>query len=285
MSKVWVRMVDRETHIKHKTFKKLFEKVILEQLPDKPCDVAVLCSGGVDSSTCLFAIIELGYNPILYTFHLPHYISEDYIAATKISKKFNLPLKEIIVPTDNIKQDFINLVKNYNCSKKTEVECTFPYIYIFPQITEEYVISGITADSHYGLTKTAMIHYKHPKHKFDKHRIDIFKGVNPECVQQLYTVGERYNKKVITPYKDQRIQKYFLQFSWEEIHKPFQKYIPIMNYYVYFQQTGRRLHSNLQLNSKIPEVFLKLLDDKEFNFNNRKRTMDIVRDYYKKYHD
>lgn len=243
-------MVSRNAHIKNKTFKKLFEKIIKEELPEQLCDVAVLFSGGVDSSTCLFALLELGYNPIIYSFRLSNYISEDFLSAKNCANLFNLKFKEVIVPTNNIKQDFLKLVQKYNCSKKTQLECAFPWMYLFQEISEEYVITGLCADSHYGLSKT-----------------------------------EEYNKILISPYVHPLIQKYFLQFNWEEINKPYQKYLIIQNYNNYFKKTGRRIHSNLQLNARIPEVFITLLDDKEFNFKNRKRTMDLVRDYYKKYND
>ena len=278
-------MVSRNAHIKNKTFKKLFEKIIKEELPEQLCDVAVLFSGGVDSSTCLFALLELGYNPIIYSFRLSNYISEDFLSAKNCANLFNLKFKEVIVPTNNIKQDFLKLVQKYNCSKKTQLECAFPWMYLFQEISEEYVITGLCADSHYGLSKTVMINYKDTKEKFDKYRISSFEKGNPEGIKQMEHISKEYNKILISPYVHPLIQKYFLQFNWEEINKPYQKYLIIQNYNNYFKKTGRRIHSNLQLNARIPEVFITLLDDKEFNFKNRKRTMDLVRDYYKKYND
>lgn len=59
----------------------------------------------------------------------------------------------IDLPEVNIVNDFKLLASKYNCKKKTQYECTWPYIYTFPIIKEKYILSGLAADGYYGVSK------------------------------------------------------------------------------------------------------------------------------------
>jgi len=48
-----------------------------------------------------------------------------------------------------------------------------------------------------------------------------------------------------------------------------------------FKKIKVKPHINYQLNAEIDKSFEKLLDNKEINLYNRKRVMDICRDWYK----
>ena len=43
-----------------------------------------------------------------------------------------------------------------------------------------------------------------------------------------------------------------------------------------------RDHQNLHLNAGVDKLFETLLNNSDINFNNRKRMMDVCRDWYKK---
>jgi hypothetical protein len=70
-----------------------------------------------------------------------------------------------------------------------------------------------------------------------------------------------------------------MQYDHDFFNKPYQK-APIIEAYEEFKELPKnRKHANLQLVAGIPEHFEKLLEDKNLNFKNRGRTMDLVRDY------
>ena len=70
--------------------------------------------------------------------------------------------------------------------------------------------------------------------------------------------------------------------SWFELNKPRQKEI-IRKDFTNLEKYGKvRQHINLHLGSNINKLFETLLLDADINFNNRKRMMDVCRDWYKK---
>jgi asparagine synthetase B (glutamine-hydrolysing) len=147
---------------------KLLEKIIQETVKDK--NVAVLLSGGADSLSVALAANRLGYNIHAYSFHLKDQPTYDANKAEDASKKMGWKFTKVIVPIDNLVDDFHVLRTKFECVKKTQYECTFPFLYIFPQIEEETILSGFAADGHYGVSKRACIHFKQPKELFDQFR-------------------------------------------------------------------------------------------------------------------
>ena len=66
--------------------------------------------------------------------------------------------------------------------------------------------------------------------------------------------------------------------TWEELNKPFQKHI-VVNAFEEFKKFKFKKHINLQLGAGVDKLFEKLLDNRTINFKNRKRVMDIARDW------
>ena len=136
--------------------KELLETQIREQIPTKKC--AVLLSGGVDSLSVALAAHNVGKEVIAYSFHLEGNESYDFKTAQKFSEKMGWTFKPTIVPTDNLLDDWLTLVE-LECKKKTHFECVFPFLYVYPKITEEYVLTGWGADGYFGVSKKAQMRY------------------------------------------------------------------------------------------------------------------------------
>lgn len=251
--------------------------IIQEQAPDD--EVAILFSGGIDSLTCAFAAERLGKKIHCYTFYVDGEYTPDSTAAIKIAKQFDWPLTLIDVPVDNIKEDFLKLIHEYNCFKKTQVECTYPFLYIFPEIKERCVLSGVAADGHYGVSRKATQHYRHTQELFDEFRRDYFSAENPAGILQLRQLAEEYDKVLCAPYLEDSVFEWASNFSWREMNGPPQK-APVIESFSEFQKIKVRRHANLQLVSNIDKHFLKLLDNKELNVYNRKSIMHMVSDVY-----
>ena len=58
------------------------------------------------------------------------------------------------------------------------------------------------------------------------------------------------------------------------------KNITLVNAFEEFKRFKFKKHINLQLGAGVDKLFEKLIDDKIINFKNRKRVMDICRDWY-----
>ena len=257
----------------------LLETIITKESQNEN-EVAILLSGGVDSNTCLFTSNRLGLKVHGYSFHIKDKPTYDSLKAQEVCDKFGFDFTSIEVPTENLVNDFKKLAHNYNCKKKVQFECTWPFMYMYPKIKEKVIISGVAADGHYGLSKKAMIHFKHTKEKFDKFRTDYFSSENPAGVRQLEMLSKEHNKILIAPYLNKDVFNYFIQFDWDQINKPYEKYL-IRQHYHEFDDLKLKKHLNLQLVAEIPTVFEKLLDNKEINIYDRKRIMDVCRDWSK----
>ena len=258
---------------------KILEDIIATEVPDT--DVAILLSGGVDSLSLAFAAQRLGKNIHAYTFHLNGDRSYDSIKAEETCKAFGWECNTIIIHTDNLRDDFIQLAKQYDCKKKTHFECTYPFMYVFPEIEQYFVITGIGADGYYGVSKKAVLHYKEPKELFDSFRRKYFAPHNVTGFRQIEQLAEEYDKQLVHPYiYHPEVMDFFFQYDWYELNTPKQKQIVRDAYAYEFSKIGKvKDHINLQLGSNIDHLFETLLSDKLLNNRGRTRIMDLASDY------
>lgn len=265
---------------------------LLMSIIEKECPysrVGVLLSGGVDSLSLAFAAHRLGKNVEAYTFHLEGDVSYDALKAQEACAEFGWGCHTIVIPqysTEELREQFHFLIKRYSCEKKTQLECTFPFVHIFPEIKVKHVISGIGADGYYGVSKKAILHFKEPKTKFDEFRTNYFKPYNVTGFRQIEQLANEYNRVLIHPYiYHPEVSDYFMQFDWFELNKPQQKQHVRTAFKAEFDRLNKvKEHINLQLGSNIDHLFEKLLDDPRLNRNRRKRIMDLVSDYANKGH-
>ena len=244
-------------------------------------EVAVLMSGGMDSISLAMASHRLGKKVTAYTFKTDTHNSRDYVRAKEICDEMGWDFKGVIVPTNNITKDFFDLLKKLDCVKKTHFECTFPFLYIYPTIREKFVLSGISADGWYWLSKKAMINFRYPKSKFDDFRNKYFATPNFAGIDQQKLLCDKYNKVLIAPYAfDDQIKKFFMDRDWDELNKPKQKRHVREAYAYELDKVGRvKQHMNLQIDARIPQLFEKLLDDPRVNRKKRTRVMDLCKDW------
>tara|TARA_B100000131_G_scaffold186016_1_gene179057 strand:+ start:61 stop:888 length:828 start_codon:yes stop_codon:yes gene_type:complete len=265
---------------------KLLMNNIEKNVPDNK--IALLLSGGVDSMSIGFSAHRLGKKVTAYSFKTDKHNSYDYNKAEEVANIMGWNFIGTTVPVNNLKEDFFKLLDNYNCEKKTQFECTYPFLYVYPKIKEKYVLSGLGADGYHGLSKKVCIHFKEPKELFDKFRLDYFHNTpNIGGVLQQKMLAKNYNKTYIHPYLwCKEIEDFFLSKSWEELNKPQQKKYIRISFEKEFAKVGKvKKHLNLQLDSQVNQIFESLLDDEDINFKNRSRVMDICRDWVLKRKD
>ena len=260
---------------------KIIEKVIDREVPDN--EIAVLLSGGVDSLSVACAAHRLGKKVSAYTFHLDGDPSYDANKAEEASKKFGWNFDLTIVPTDKLVEDFKTLATKYDCRKKTQFENTFAYMYMFPKIKEKHVAMGMGVDIWYGSSKKVALHYKEPKSKFDAWRKAYFDQDTPPDLMTLKALSKEFNKTLVLPYTWQKeVEDFFYPLDWKTLNRGKNKKIIRDAFEPEFKQIEPiQKHTNMQLGANIDHLFEKLLTNKEINFKNRSRVMDICRDWYK----
>ena len=192
------------------------------QIPAETC--AVLLSGGVDSLSVALAAHNVGKKVVAYSFHLEGNESYDFKTAQKFSEQMGWTFKPTVVPTDNLEGDWYSLVR-MGCKKKTHFECVFPFLYVYPKITEEYILTGWGADGYFGVSKKAQMRYGSEKGKkryheyfknnpqniktFDEARDIYFLPDNSAGLKWHNKLVELFDKKHITPYLHPTVKDYF----------------------------------------------------------------------------
>jgi asparagine synthetase B (glutamine-hydrolysing) len=260
--------------------KELINYHLFDKITDKT-SVAVLFSGGTDSLTCLFSLMELGIKPTLYSFHLENTIHRDIEISKQVAEYYELNHVIIEIKRDitQLQNDVKYLIETFKISRKTNVQCTYPFLHVLPQIKEKFIVSGLCADDLYGTAKSVAIKGGKDKVVLDDIRRKTLSSLDSSAYKSIKELVENVHEKVfITPYRSQEVIDYMFQFSWAEMNKPKQKQIAYSAYQYYFEkQNIYRKNTNLQVGSKIREWHSELVNT-ELNKNDRHRVDEIYKD-------
>lgn len=237
--------------------------------------VALLLSGGVDSTSCGLACWP---RPVTaYTFVVDGRPSDDSRAAVAMAVRFGWLWNRHDATTDRLEDDVRELASRWGCRKKTQFECTWPFLRLYAAVAETYVVSGIAADGLFGLSrKAAQRDRVHDSaENLDRFRRAYFAQENPAGLVQQRALAAACGKVFVAPYLDPRLQELFAGRTWDELNRPVQKR-PIVEGFPELSDRPRR-HANLQLVAGVDDAFAKLLR-RPMNVRGRTRVMDLLRD-------
>ena len=96
--------------------------------------VCVLLSGGADSTVVALAAHHLGKQVCAISYRLAGHSSWDFDSAENTAREMGWEFHGVVVPTDDPKRWFVDLIKNYGCAKKVEVENLYPFIFILDEV-------------------------------------------------------------------------------------------------------------------------------------------------------
>jgi asparagine synthetase B (glutamine-hydrolysing) len=243
-----------------KTKKPDVRAVLLAELGKIESDsVGVLLSGGIDSASIMFALLELGKKVTAYSFTIDGHVSTDFSLARRNATAFGVPFVPVFLPRDlgALKRDLHALALTRLATKKTDYECGWPMIHAYGAVKEPVVASGMGADGHFCISKKGMIHYRD---RIDEFRLGLYSS--PGYAQRpLHDfLARSFGKQACMPYLSDAMRAAFLGTTWEQVNKPKQKQ-PILD--AFSQQFARMKvlpHVNLQLgDSRIAEHMAGLL--------------------------
>ncbi len=202
-------------------------------LADAPDRFVVAASAGIDSASLVSAAADLDKELVVASFTLSDRKSTDFLGALKLANHFQYEFMPVIIDTDadSILQRVMHIVKTLTSPeadyphkvKKVTIETIVPWLCVFEEMQRrglDYLVTGLAADAHFGLSKKAMIHYKEPKAKFQEMRTMRFADPDNSQKTSLRIMADRYGITVLSPYFDQRIFDLYSDSEWGDLNKP-----------------------------------------------------------------
>ncbi len=258
-------MIDKFKSEDAKALREIYIERIEEIDPNR--NSALALSGGTDSITALFAMIETGRKPECYTFYMDGIISKDLQASRHACKYFGLKLHEIIVPrdVDSMYNDVKRVLPYCEHVKKTIVQCMIPWLYIYPAVEQDKIITGLGGDDYFATQRKTQVRY----HQFGDEAIlngriyygnDLrFSGANIE------RFAKHYGKQYSDFYDSKKIEQFLLKYTYAAINKPYAKYasvVAFMDYYKAEPFYRDQTEHSYQTNSKLKDCQDMLLHSK-----------------------
>jgi asparagine synthetase B (glutamine-hydrolysing) len=275
----------------------IIESHLASKLGPKPRRVALLLSGGVDSTIVGLAAHNLGHQVVAYTFRVGARHSYDSKWAEKTAHTMGWEWVPVELPTSA--QSIIRLwpeMHAMGCRKKRDFECTWPFMYVYPTIRERYVLNGLNADCFFGLGRKAVKLGAAGKDAdpvaFNRLRVELNKFVcsrpigdldrdhNPSGMWFHAQLQEANDIVDVNPFVCQEMYDYLMRFTWQQLNMPRQKHFLHETYPAELELVGARNHQNYQKAGKIDVLFEKLLAT-GINFGGRNRTLEMFADWWR----
>lgn len=241
----------------------------------KEDEVGLLLSGGSGSASVMFALLELGKKVHAYTFHMENVESTDLVRARDLTSKYGVKFTPVPLPSDleTLKKDCLYLINEVGCELKTDVECAFPIKYTLSLVEEKVLTSGLGDDNFFGLSKQALINFKHSVESMDEYRKLAYEKYEVQ-INLFKKMASNYGIILHSPYQTQEMVDVFMHTSWDEINSPKKKQWILDSFPEEFNQI-KTYSANFQKgDSGISANFLQLLES-DWNSKGYKRTDGI----------
>ena len=244
-------------------FRPLLRREIKEKVSSDP--IALLFSGGTDSLTVLWTLLDLGVDVTCYTFRLEQVESKDCIISKQVCDHWGVPYKETIIPYKEeslLLEEIKDFVRWMRTDRKTHIECTWPFTYLTSVIKEEQVWCALNADDLWGSSKKMSIKYYKDSEGFKEERERLLLDPRTSAWVYIDQLFKEQSKTLLSPYRFPVIQEYLLGLTWKELNKPKQKMIAYEAFKEeYTQMPIYRVNDNLQCGSGIREYLARLAPD------------------------
>ena len=248
-----------------KAFREICNQRIAEIDPDGTAALAL--SGGTDSVTVLFAMLDTGRHPRCYTFYMDGIISVDLKSSRKLCRDFGLELMEVPLPSDDdgIIEDIRTVIPYCHIIKKTMVQCMIPWLHLYPSMIEKHIITGIGGDDLYCTQRKLQVAFhRGGDEAVAKYRKPYTDDLNFSAgnIQRYAAKFEKVNTDF---YNTDSIFSWMNQFSLDCINKPIMKAPSVFAYEDYYKRGAYyrdQTEHSYQVNSKLRDCHDRLLKSK-----------------------
>lgn len=203
--------------------------------------VACLLSGGVDSNMCLFAALEAGLTPTVYTFMLDGIESRDFRTARRTADALGLEFVPVILSTDieelreHVWNVYHKFLPEFKVGKST-VECTWPIARTLDVINEPYWLLGFGGDPPYCSMRKQKKAYL--AGDYEKMLTTYYSYLHNDLQLQYhdkYLASIKKKSQRVAPLNDKAMLKIFKGFDpFNKTHCPTQKAVSRAAFWDYF---------------------------------------------------
>ncbi len=223
--------------------------------------VAVPMSSGVDSHCALFACLEAGLKPTVYSFHMEGNESRDFRIAQKTAEHFKLPFVAVELPNDlsSLIRD-VKALAAFGCKSKTDFECFWPMWYLLPKIKQRAFFTGHGADSLYCLSRKASQHFAGREDEFRAQAFSSKRAFQRGLIEK-WCEKKGKGLKYCPIFFDKSILRIFQGATPDDLNRPIQKAVSRLAFPEYFEAVRVYVHQPFQLgDTGIRDGFERLLD-------------------------
>lgn len=264
------------------------ERYLKMMSADKYKDVnAIFFSGGVDSVTILFSLLELGRKPELLSFHLEGQPSQDTVIGREIAEHYGLNYHCVELPVDleQTKNDVETVKSIIKYPMKTHIQCSIPFLYMsreFSKLGIKKAFTGLAIGDIFANNKKCNIMYKEKGEealRAYRHKC-LF---NPKVSDfDIHMVSRKYGIEVVdTLREDKEFHEWMLSIPYKELYNPKPKSVLIdafREYWLLDEKNWYRPGNNLQIVSGIREKHDELFLNSEYNKEGAKAIIKIYND-------
>ena len=264
--------------------------VVAELCPEDR--VALLLSGGADSTVVGMAAQALGKEVHAFSFKMDGIDSWDFDQAQRTADMLLWAFHPVVVPINNPKTDFLDLIQKHGCCKKAEIEVLLPFTYLSKSVLEcgfDRVLSGFTAPlpTNTNDQKKTRLDLEGYWSAIKKRSFSV-DGVefDSSATQRCFEYARKNGLKLLQPLSDERIKSRFYDMTWGEIHSPYWKAPWKLAFTDEFRKVGlldQVKTPPMQVGGSVQSYFEILLSDPDINFkgytkgSERSRLSQLVR--------
>lgn len=178
---------------------------------DKTAELAL--SGGVDSMTVLFAMLETGRKPTCFTFYLQDTPSEDLLSSQAVCKRFGLKHRAVEIPWDirKLAHDVRHLILRAEVLKKTIIQCMHPWLYLYPAMESDLALCGLGGDDLLCTQRKVqvLLNMKGEQALRESGYRKCYSSDLNFSAANIIRLGEEYGKRLIDVYDDRELEAWF----------------------------------------------------------------------------
>lgn len=206
-----------------------FHSNFIKNVKAIPEDCPLFLSGGVDSATILFAMVELGRKPLCISFNHGE-LTEDNVVGRSMADHFGLEYHIVNVPTtysDMLEKTTFIMQNTAKTNKiKMVVQVGIPLIEMVKYTLERgfnYSACGWRSGSLNSVTKKGTLANKRDPNEWKRLKKSKYDGrghAEYQIEDQILT--PIYNFKTLDPYYNDNM-RWVMDLDWDQMHKPVQK--------------------------------------------------------------